>query len=106
MRPDARAPSIAVIISTYNAPQFLRLTLNGYAHQTDRNFSIYVADDGSGPDIPAVIDTFRNISDIPVHHIWHEDKGYRRAQIINRAIAQVQEPYILLTVLTDHIRRH
>jgi len=92
-----RPSSIAVIISTYNAPQFLRLTLSGYAHQTDRNFSIYVADDGSGPDIAAVIATFRNLSDIPIRHVWHEDKGYRRAQIINRAIAQVQEPYILLT---------
>lgn len=89
--------SVAVIVSTYNAPEFLRLTMNGYAHQTDRNFSIYVADDGSGPDIAAVVNAFRTESDISVHHIWHEDKGYRRAQIINRAIAQVKEPYILLT---------
>jgi len=97
MSRDSRPSSIAVIISTYNAPQFLHLTLNGYAQQTDRNFSIYVADDGSGPDIAAVIATFKNLSDIPVYHIWHEDKGYRRAQIIDRAIVQVQEPYILLT---------
>jgi len=97
MRQDARPSSIAVIISTYNAPKFLRLTLNGYAHQTDRNFSIYVADDGSGQDIAKVIKNFKKYSNIPVSHIWHEDKGYRRAQIINRAIAQVQEPYILLT---------
>jgi glycosyltransferase involved in cell wall biosynthesis len=92
-KPDA----IAVIISTYNASQFLRLTLEGYAQQRDHHFSIYIADDGSGPEILKLIKEFKRKYPIPIQHVWHKDKGYRRAQIINKAIHLVQEPYILLT---------
>ncbi|MDQ6990611.1 MAG: glycosyltransferase [Mariprofundaceae bacterium] len=89
--------SIAIIISTYNAHDYLRMTLNGYAHQSDKNFSIYIADDGSDHQVADIITAFREKSDIPIHHAWHEDKGYRRAKIINQAIQLVQEPYIVLT---------
>jgi len=73
------------------------MTLAGYARQSHHDFSIYIADDGSGPEIRQVIDEFTHSCNIPIHHLWHEDKGYRRAGIINQALARVQEPYILLT---------
>jgi len=89
--------AIAVIVSTYKSPQLLRKTLAAYARQSDTNFSIYIADDGSGAEIKQVIDAFCEQCSIPIKHLWHADNGYRRAEIINRAIAAVQEPYILLT---------
>jgi len=94
---EKQPAAVAIIISTYNAHQYLRMTLNGYADQTDKNFSIYVADDGSGHEVKDVIEAFKEKSDIPIYHAWHEDKGYRRAKIINSAIKLVQEPYIVLT---------
>jgi len=92
-----RPSRIAIIISTYNAAPFLSMTLEGYAQQSDREFSIYIADDGSGPEIAAVIKAFSNRHDIPIRHLWHEDNGYRRALALNRAIDVVTEPYIVLT---------
>ncbi|HCS13835.1 MAG: hypothetical protein COS82_09790 [Zetaproteobacteria bacterium CG06_land_8_20_14_3_00_59_53] len=88
---------IAIIVSTYNAAPFLTMTLEGYARQSDRAFSIYIADDGSGPEVAAVIEAFRARHDIAIRHLWHEDKGYRRALALNRAINVVEEPYIVLT---------
>jgi len=88
---------LAIIVSTYNAAPFLRMTLEGYAQQNDKQFSLYIADDGSGPEIAQVIEDFRSRHDIPIHHLWHEDRGYRRALALNRAIAAVDEPYIVLT---------
>ena len=38
-----------VIISTYNWPEALEKTLIGMSLQTDRNFNIIIADDGSEP---------------------------------------------------------
>jgi len=91
-------PSLAVVISTYNAPQMLYLVLDGYARQTDTDFSIYIADDGSGPATQKVIEAFRhNNPAIAVHHVHHEDDGFRKARIHNRVIAQASEDYILLT---------
>ncbi len=89
--------SIAVIISTYNAPRMLRLVLEGYAGQTDRNFRIYIADDGSGPETKDIIDAFRENSPVAVEHIRHTDQGFRKARIHNRTIARLQEDYVLLT---------
>jgi glycosyltransferase involved in cell wall biosynthesis len=90
--------SLAVVISTYNAPQMLRLVLNGYARQTDPEFSIYIADDGSGPATQQIIEGFRQQHPaMAVHHVHHEDNGFRKARIHNRVIAQAREDYMLLT---------
>ena len=40
---------ISVIVSTYNRPDALDACLRSLARQSDRNFEIVVADDGSGP---------------------------------------------------------
>ena len=89
--------NIAVVVSTYNAPEMLRLVLHGYGQQTDRNFRIYVADDGSQPATKKVIEAFKSISSIPVEHIRHADKGFRKARIHNKVITRLQENYVLFT---------
>ncbi|MDT8375308.1 MAG: glycosyltransferase family 2 protein [Mariprofundaceae bacterium] len=89
--------SIAVIISTYNSPDFLRLVLEGYRRQSDFNFSIYIADDGSGEETKALIARYQSDFPVPVKHIWHEDRGFRKARIHNITIGQIDAPYLLLT---------
>lgn len=39
--------SITVIISTYNAEEWLEKVLIGYSKQTYKNFDVIIADDGS-----------------------------------------------------------
>lgn len=89
--------SIAVVISTYNAPDFLRLVLDGYRQQTDLDFSIYIADDGSTQETKALIETMATDYPVGIHHIWQKDQGFRKARIHNRAILKIKEPYTLLT---------
>ncbi|MDX8392617.1 MAG: glycosyltransferase family 2 protein [Mariprofundaceae bacterium] len=88
---------MAVVISTYNAPNMLHLVLNAYAQQMDRNFALYIADDGSTDETRAVIADFRKKTPISIEHAWHADKGFRKARIHNRVIQSLQEDYILLT---------
>ena len=38
---------VSVIVSTYNKPDYLALTLRSLRAQTDRDFEVIVADDGS-----------------------------------------------------------
>jgi len=89
--------SLAVVISTYNAPEFLSLVLDGYRQQMDRNFAIYIADDGSSDATRRLIETCKSDFPIPIHHVWQEDKGFRKARIHNETIRQISEPYTLLT---------
>jgi len=88
---------LAVLISTYNRPAYLRCVLAGYLRQTDRNFTLYIADDGSGPETRQLIDAFTHDAPFPVHHVWHEDQGFRKCRIHNRALLTIQESYIILT---------
>ena len=89
--------SLAVVISTYNSPEFLRLVLDGYLQQTDKNFVIYIADDGSTSATTALIEKITPHFPVPIHHIWHEDHGFRKARIHNKVIQQISENQLLLT---------
>ncbi|MCC9643729.1 glycosyltransferase family 2 protein [Rhodopirellula sp. JC740] len=90
-------PEISVIITTFNAPDELWLVLVGYQMQTERNFEILIADDGSDSKTAAVIERFRQTCDIETHHVWHEDAGFRKCEILNRAIEQANSDYLLFT---------
>ena len=88
---------ISVIISTYNHPKWLEKVLWGYEVQTYNNFEIVIADDGSGPDTKAVIDSFIENSELEIRHVWHEDVGYQKCQILNKAIVACSADYLLFT---------
>ncbi|MDZ4674666.1 MAG: glycosyltransferase [Gemmatimonadota bacterium] len=87
----------AVIIATYNWPAALELALLGFARQTDRRFRVVVADDGSSPETRATIDRVRSETSIEIGHVWHPDQGFRKSEILNRAIVASPEPYLIFT---------
>lgn len=88
---------LSVIVSTYNKPHDLERVLHGYAAQTDRAFELLVADDGSDAETAAVIDRVRRDAGLPVVHVWHEDRGFRKSEIMNRAIVASTGEYLLFT---------
>lgn len=88
---------ISVILSAYNRPRYLELALEGFARQSDRDFEIVVADDGSGPEITAVLDRVRRETELDIAHVWHEDRGFRKTQILNRAILVASGDYLIFT---------
>src|ERR1043165_272321 len=78
-----------LIVTTYNWPEALHLTLASVARQTQRPDEVIVADDGSGPATRAVIDRWR-AAGLRLEHVWQEDQGFRLARSRNRAIAAAQ----------------
>ena len=90
-------PAISVIMCTYERPEHLALALHGYRVQGCHDIELLVADDGSGPATAAVVERFAAEAPFPVQHVWHEDRGYRRTAILNRAIARARAEYVLFT---------
>lgn len=88
---------ITVIISTYNAEEWLEKVLIGYSVQTYKDFDIIIADDGSRPSTKDLIDSYAKDYPVPIRHLWHEDLGYRRQEILNVAIVEANHDYILMT---------
>nr|WP_206075322.1 glycosyltransferase [Mesorhizobium tamadayense] len=105
------AISVSVIVNTYNWPEALKLSLQSLAGQSERRFEIIVADDGSRPDTADVVKAFAGASSIPVKHVWHEDVGFRRAAILNKAITEACASYLIFIdgdciLQPDFVARH
>jgi len=75
----------------------LALTLEGYLHQTDRDFELVIADDGSGDETKQLIDAFRARAPFPVIHAWHEHNGFRRAAVLNMGIRHSTTGYCIFS---------
>jgi glycosyltransferase involved in cell wall biosynthesis len=86
---------ISVIVSTYDRPDALNATLRSLARQTEKDFEIVVADDGSGPQTRELVRTWAAKLDGPLRHVWQEDRGFRLAEIRNRAITASAGDYLV-----------
>lgn len=87
---------ISLIITTYNWPAALELSLRSVLKQTQPPCEIVVADDGSGADTAELVRKIRSSTDVPIIHSWQEDKGFRLARSRNKAIARASGEYIIL----------
>ena len=77
---------VSVVVTTYERPDALDAVLRGLAHQTDRNFEIIIADDGSGPDTARAVEAWSSRLAVPIKRVWHEHRGFRGGEIRNRGI--------------------
>lgn len=88
---------IGVVITTYNQPKWLEKVLLGYEAQTFSPFTVLIADDGSGEPTRAVIDKFKARNKLTIQHVWHEDSGFQKCKILNKAIAKTDCDYLIFT---------
>lgn len=87
---------ISVILTTYNRENALDAVLRGLARQSDRAFEIVVADDGSGPETREVIKRRAAGIDVPLKHVWQEDRGFRLGEARNRGILASRGTYCVI----------
>lgn len=85
----------SLIIATYNWPEALTLTLNSVLLQKELPDEILIADDGSKEETRVLIEEYKRRIKVPFIHVWHEDKGFRLAEIRNKAIAKATGDYIV-----------
>ena len=102
---------ISILLATYNWPQALKLCLESLATQTDRDFEIIIADDGSTKSTKQIIDQFKDSCAISIQHLWQEDQGFRKTKILNQAIAAARGDYLVFLdgdciVQPDFVERH
>lgn len=87
---------LSVIISTYNSVSWLEKVLWGYAVQNFPAFELIIADDGSAPDTKELIEQFEK-KNFSLKHVWHEDRGFRKCEILNKAIQQSATDYLVFS---------
>ena len=87
----------SIILTTYNQPQALQKVLWAYARQSYRDFQLVIADDGSGGETARVVDQARTETGLDLLHVWHEDRGFRKTEILNRAIVASAGEYLIFS---------
>lgn len=102
---------ISVVITTYNRSDALALVLRGLTQQTDQNFEVVVADDGSTEAHRRTIEAAARASGLRVTHVWHPDVGFTVSQVRNLGVASAKGSYLILldgdcVPEVDFIARH
>ena len=104
---------VTLVITTYNWPAALDLTLQSVARQSVAPTEIIVADDGSGPETEEVVTRWQERLPTPLVHVWQADEGFRLARSRNRAIAAARGDYVIIVdgdmvlhrhFIADHVR--
>ena len=90
------AVSIALVVNTYNQPDYLRRVLRAVEVQAIRPNEVLLADDGSEAETGKVFQEWSRLGvQTKCAHVWQPNEGFRRARILNQAIAQAQSDYIV-----------
>lgn len=89
------AATISVVVTTYNREDALAAVLRSLVRQSDPDFEVVVADDGSGPGTAELVARMGPAFRGRLTHVWHEDRGFRAAEIRNRAILAARGDYIV-----------
>jgi len=91
----APPPRISLVVSAYQRDDFLDRVFVSLRDQTFRDFEVIVADDGSGAAMRAMIERWQGHFAHPIQHEWHEDNGFRKTIIVNRAVARARADYFV-----------
>jgi glycosyltransferase involved in cell wall biosynthesis len=89
------AELISVVVTTYNREDALDAVLRSLAGQSDETFEVIVADDGSRPATAQLTEAWKGRFGRRLAHVWHEDRGFRAAEIRNRAILAARGDYVV-----------
>jgi glycosyltransferase involved in cell wall biosynthesis len=88
--------SLSVVVSTYEWPEALDAVLFGLSEQTDADFDVVVADDGSGPQTAAAVARWQQPFGDRLRHVRQPDEGFRLARVKNLGAQAARGDFVLL----------
>ena len=95
-----------LILSFYNKLEVLRLVLASLDRQTEEDFEIIIADDGSTEEVVAKIQQLISHSTLAIKHCWHADDGWRKNRILNQAIREAASDHFIFVDSDCLLHKH
>lgn len=86
---------ISVIVTTYNRSDALAAVMRGLSAQTDPQFEVVVADDGSAPQHREAALAMANSLPFSAVHVWHPDQGFTAAKVRNLGVTASSGDYLV-----------
>lgn len=88
-------PSVALVINTYDQPEYLRRVLRAVTAQIAPPREVLLADDGSDERTAQVFKDWAAAQSGRCEHVWQPHEDFRRSRILNEAIARARAEYIV-----------
>ena len=104
-------PLISVVLTTYNRSETVAVVLRALQRQTDTDFEVVIADDGSTQAHRAQIRQAGVSCPFPLACVWHPEVGFTVSRARNLGVAQARGSYLVLldgdcVPDTDFIAQH
>lgn len=91
MSPASSPPQVSIILPTFDRLHFLKAAIDSVFAQTFEDWELIVADDGSGAETRAYLNTLRGVARVRL--IWLEHRG-NPGSVRNRALEEARAPYV------------
>jgi len=85
--------ALTLVINTFNQPEYLGRVLNAVSRQSSLPEEVLLADDGSTNETQSAFEQWCAGQSFRCEHIRQEHQGFRRARILNLAIAASRGDY-------------
>ncbi|MGF1778454.1 glycosyltransferase [Vibrio nomapromontoriensis] len=85
----------SVIVAFYNNLDVLSVVLKALQNQTESDFEVVIADDGSRPEVVEQLKIKIDNSPLSIQHIWHEDAGFRKNRCLNLCVKASRSEYLI-----------
>lgn len=87
--------SLSLIISMHRWEVALEGILKALSCQSYQNFEVIVAQDANREETKTLLTRWNHQESLHVHHVFQENKGFRRSRILNQAILKAKGDYIV-----------
>jgi glycosyltransferase involved in cell wall biosynthesis len=85
----------SLIVSFFNGVAQLQMIIKALERQSDLAFEVLIADDGSNAISVSQVQEIIKSSPLKIKHLWHENDGFRKVIILNRAVVESASDYLV-----------
>src|SRR3989344_388904 len=89
-------PKITLLIGFYNNTQFFDMMFASIENQTFKDFEVIICDDGSRKEVVDHVHRYMRKTSIQIQHLWQEDQGFRKPELLNKALLTSTDYLILV----------
>lgn len=87
--------SLSVVVTTYEWPEALDVSLRALSEQRNEDFEVVVADDGSGPETVAVVERWQSAFPVRLALVRQADEGSRQARARNLGTLEARGEFLV-----------
>ncbi len=88
-------PKVTLFLAFYNNVEFFKKVFASIELQSFKEFELVLCDDGSHDQAVGALRELYENSHVQVLHLWHEDRGFYKNEMLNRGVLNSRGEYLV-----------